>query len=120
MECTCDLYFREGYPEEVRRLNPECPEHGKHKEEHVLDGPLGDIHETALLLQMNGLTEAALKLAKAHEAIEKWVLEHDNLERTSWLARQVIDSLPQKRDWLDPALEAELKDLAEEYPSAGL
>jgi hypothetical protein len=33
------------------------------------------------------------------------------LERASWLARQVLDALPQKRDWLDPALEAELKDL---------
>jgi hypothetical protein len=30
-------------------------------------------------------------------------------EKRTWLLRQVIDSLPQKRDWLDPALEAEIR-----------
>jgi hypothetical protein len=35
----------------------------------------------------------------------------DRLERADWLITQVLCSIPTRRDWLDPALEGEMRDV---------
>jgi hypothetical protein len=37
----------------------------------------------------------------------------EQIKMARWLARQTLDCLPVKRDWLDPDVEAGLKALAE-------
>ncbi len=46
-------------------------------EEHVLDKALGDIHQCAIQLQFIGLTDFALVLAEAHEAIQNYLIKED-------------------------------------------
>ncbi len=41
---------------------------------HPLDESLGNIHEIALWLEMEGATELALKLARAHETIQQYLI----------------------------------------------
>lgn len=36
-------------------------------------------------------------------------ISRDENERMKWLLRQVLDSLPKNRDWLDPAIEQEMR-----------
>jgi hypothetical protein len=56
-------------------------------DEHVMDGPLGDIAEIALALAYAGHTEIALKLAIAHDAIQKYLVEEDDrLDQSTQLA----------------------------------
>ena len=46
-------------------------------EEHPLDESLGNIHECALALEFMGLTDWALKLARAHETIQTYLVGSD-------------------------------------------
>lgn len=46
-------------------------------DEHSLDESLGNIHECAIALEMMGLTDWALKLAKAHEKIQNYLLKEE-------------------------------------------
>lgn len=34
------------------------------------------------------------------------------VQRLRWIIRQMLDCLPAKRDWLDPAVEREARDAA--------
>ncbi len=43
-------------------------------DEHPLDGPLGDIHQIAIVLEMTGYSNMALRLAAAHEKIQAYLL----------------------------------------------
>ena len=43
----------------------------------AMEGPLGVIHETALILEAIGRTELAMNLAEAHESIQNWVIRMD-------------------------------------------
>lgn len=48
------------------------------KEAHPLDESLGHIHATALALAFHNQHHVAMKLAKAHETIQKYVIEMEN------------------------------------------
>lgn len=64
--------------------------------------------------------EAGMPYGK--QGFVKWIKEKYDAEaeqlraklgRASWLARQTLDHLPKRRDWLDPNIEHELKALAQ-------
>jgi predicted RNA-binding Zn-ribbon protein involved in translation (DUF1610 family) len=91
-------------------------------DEHVLDGPLGSIHEMAVALQMQGMSDAALRLANAHDAIQDWIIQHEgDAQRYRKLKAQlqISDAIPDLLDGDDfdasvdvlpsPALEQSLK-----------
>ena len=49
---------------------------------HPLDESLGDIHECAIALQYLGFTEWPLRLAKAHETIQNYLVENETLRQS--------------------------------------
>ena len=45
------------------------------EDEHPMDRYLGDIHETALALQLYGWHESSIKLAEAYENIQQYIID---------------------------------------------
>ncbi len=44
-------------------------------DEHPLDETLGDLHQIAIVLEMTGWTELALRVATAHEKIQTYLVD---------------------------------------------
>lgn len=58
--------------------NSQKKEMSEENEVHPLDQSLGDIHEAALLCQHIGQSKVAMRIAEAHEVIQKWVIDQES------------------------------------------
>ncbi len=56
-------------------------------DEHPMDGPLGAIHEIALFLALEHRDGIAIRLAKAHEALQDYIISEN--ERFAALEQQL-------------------------------